>query len=76
MPPQRVNQLILDLLLRFRLYRIALTADVENAFVMIAVDDKDRDVLWFFWVDDIDKEDPKLQTYRFTRVVFGVSSSP
>jgi hypothetical protein len=43
---------------------------------MISVDDKDRDVLRFIWVDDVNKEDPKLQTYRFTRVVFGVSSSP
>ena len=55
---------------------MALTADVEKAFLMIAVDDKDRDVLRFIWVDDVDKEDPKLQIYRFTRVVFGVLSSP
>ena len=72
----KFNQLILDLLLRFRSYRVALTADVEKAFLMIAVDDKDRDVLRFIWVDDVNKEDPQLQTYRFTRVVFGVSSSP
>ena len=72
----KFNQLILDLLLRFRSYRVALTADVEKAFLMIAVDDRDRDVLRFIWVDDVNKEDPKLQIYRFTRVVFGVSSSP
>ena len=72
----KFNQLILDLLLRFRSYRVALTADVEKAFLMIAVDDKDRDVFRFIWVDDINKEDPKLQIYRLTRVVFGVSSSP
>ena len=30
----RFNQLILDLLLRFRSYRIALTADVEKAFLI------------------------------------------
>ena len=28
------------------------------------------------WVDDVTKEEPELRTYRFTRVVFGVSSSP
>ena len=43
---------------------------------MISVDAKDRDVLRFVWVDNVNKEDPKLQTYRFTSVVFGVSSSP
>ena len=41
---------------------------------MIAVNE--RDVLRFIWVDDITKDKPKLQIYRFTRVVFGVSSSP
>ena len=66
------NQLILDLLLRFRSYRIALTADVEKTFLMIAVTDRDRDVLRFIWVDDIHKESPALQVFRFTRVVFGV----
>lgn len=70
------NQLILDLLLRFRSYRVALTADVEKAFLMIAVHDSDRDVLRFIWVDNIEDKEPKLKVLRFTRVVFGVSSSP
>ena len=51
-------------------------ADVEKAFLMISVDDKDRDVLRFIWVDDVLKEEPELHVYRFTRVVFGASSSP
>ena len=72
----KFNQLILDLLLRFRSYRIALTADVEKAFLMVSVNDEDRNFLRFIWVDDINKEDPSLQIYRFTRVVFGVSLSP
>ena len=72
----RFNQLILGLLLRFRSYRIALTADVEKAFLMIAIDDKDRDVLRFIWIDDITKDEPELRVFRFARVVFGVSSSP
>ena len=53
-----------------------MTADIEKAFLMIAVNERDRDVLRFIWVDDITKDEPKLQIYRFTRVVFGVSSSP
>lgn len=50
-----------------------LIADVEKAFLMIAVDEKDRDVLRFLWVNDLTKEEPEIRTYR---VVFGVSSSP
>ena len=72
----KFHQFILDLLIRFRSYRVALIADVEKAFLMIAVDEKDRDVLRFIWVDDVAKEEPELRVYRFTRVVFGVSSSP
>ena len=30
----------------------------------------------FLWIDDINKEDPQIVVKRFTRVVFGVTSSP
>ena len=43
---------------------------------MILVSDSDCDVLRFLWVDDINKKEPELRVFRFTRVVFGVSSSP
>ena len=43
---------------------------------MISVSDSDCDVLRFLWVDDINKKEPELKVFRFTRVVFGVSSSP
>ena len=32
-----LNQKIFDLLLRFRVHKIALTADVEKAFLMISI---------------------------------------
>ena len=72
----KFNQLILDILLRFRSYKIALTADVEKAFLMISIDESDRDVLRFVWVDDVNKADPEIRVFRFARVAFGVSSSP
>lgn len=49
----KFDQKILDILLRFRSHRVALTADIEKAFLMISVTEKDRDVLRFLWVDDI-----------------------
>ena len=70
------NQRILDILLRFRSYPVALTSDTEGAFLMVAVAEEDRDVLRFLWIDDIAKPDPDIRVLRSTRVVFGVSSSP
>lgn len=72
----KFEQHILDILLRFRLYKTALAADIEKAFLMISVTPGDRDVLRFLWVDDIRKKLPEVLTLRFARVVFGVSSSP
>ena len=70
------NQKIMDILLRFRSYPVALTADIEKAFLMISVAEEDRNSLRFLWVDDITKSDPVIQAFQFTRVIFGVSSSP
>ena len=39
----KFHQHIRDLLIRLRSYKVALIADVEEAFLMIAVDEKDRD---------------------------------
>ena len=72
----KFDQHILDILLRFRLHKTALAADIEKAFLMVSVTPGDRDVMRFLWVDDIEKKLPEILILRFTRVVFGVSSSP
>ena len=72
----KFDQKILDILLRFRTHRVALTADIEKAFLMISVTERDRDFLRFLWIDDISKVNPDVIILRFARVVFGVSSSP
>ena len=53
-----------------------MVADIEKAFSMISVNPDDRDVLRFLWVEILFDNDVKLVMLRFTRVVFGVSSSP
>ena len=63
----KFHQLIFDLIIPFRSYKVTLIADVEKAFLMIAVNEKDRDVLRFIWVDDVAKEEPELRVYRFTQ---------
>lgn len=58
------------------MYPVALTGDIEKAFLMISIAEKDRDTLRFLWVDSISKSSPSVVALRFNRVVFGVSSSP
>lgn len=43
----KLNQKILDILLRFRVHRVAIIADIEKAFLMVSMAEKDRDVLRF-----------------------------
>ena len=66
------------LLLRFRLEKIALLADLEKAFLQVGLQPSERDVTRFLWLKDISKLDlnGNLQIYRFARVPFGVISRP
>ena len=66
----------MDILLRFRVHRVAIAADIEKAFLMIAVRSEDRDVLRFLWIKNVNGDVPDVMVLRFTRVVFGVSASP
>ena len=70
--PKLVPQLP-AILLRFRLFRIAVTADMEKAFHQIGIHPKDRDVLRFLWINPKTKD---LIIFRWCVVPFGVNSSP
>jgi hypothetical protein len=72
----KFNQKFFDILIKFRTYQVALIADIEKAFLMISVCQKDRDALRFLWLKDVNSEVPEIQTFRFTKVIFGVASSP
>ena len=68
--------LIADLagiLLRFRLHPVAVSADIEKAFLQISLHPEERDVTRFLWREN-PGEEPTV--FRMTRVVFGVSASP
>ena len=43
---------------------------------MLSVEEADCDVLRFLWVKNFKRETPEFKIYRFTRVVFSVSSCP
>ncbi|KAL7071027.1 hypothetical protein ACQ4LE_009907 [Meloidogyne hapla] len=66
------------ILIRTQMFNNLLIADIAKAFLQIQLRQEDRDVTRFLWVKDI-KHQPEYQnliSYRFTRVLFGVISSP
>ncbi|EYC41333.1 hypothetical protein Y032_0573g163 [Ancylostoma ceylanicum] len=69
---------IVGMILRFRIGRIAVMSDVEKAFLQVRVHEQDRDATRCLWVRDIKKppEGDNIAVYRFTRVTFGLKSSP
>lgn len=67
---------IFDIITKFRMNPIGLVADIEKAFLMIAIAEEDRDMLRFLWFDDCNKPNPKFVEYRFCRLVFGLRPSP
>ena len=56
----KFKQRILDILLRFCVHRVVVTADVEKAFLMVSIAKHDRDDLCFLWADDVLAEQPKI----------------
>ena len=39
------------------------------------MNENDRNLVRFLWVDDIHKENPSIVEYRFTRLAFGLTCS-
>ena len=67
-----IHPSLVDVLLRFRFHRIALTADVSKMYRAIELTQSDKDLHRFVW--RCNPEEPP-QDYRMTRVTFGVSAS-
>ena len=67
-----VHPQLVDVLIRFRMHRIALIAGVSEMYRAIELQPTDRNLHRFVW-----RTNPRdgLKDYRMTRVTFGVSSS-
>ena len=65
-------------LLRFRLEKVELLADLEKAFLQVRLHPSKMDVTRFLWLKDPSKLElsGNIQIYCFARVPFVVISSP
>ena len=64
---------IADILMCFRAHKVGVVADIQKAVLNREMDEQQRDLMRFLWVDDIDSEDPNIVIYRLTRVIFGMN---
>lgn len=67
------------MLMKFRLHRIALVADIERAFLQVGLQQSDRNVTRFFWLKDCENHRismDNIREFRFCRVPFVIISSP
>ena len=60
-----------SVLIRFRIHRVGLIADVEKMYLQITLAPKDQDVHRYLWRDLKTEEAPKI--YRILRLTFGVT---
>ena len=67
-----VHSSLWEVLLRFRLHRVAITADVSRMYRAVLLDAADKDLHRFVW--RYSQSEP-LRDYQMNRVTFGVASS-
>ena len=60
-------------LIRFRKYRIALSADISKMYREVILAEEDKQLHRFIWRD---QPDQPLETYHMNRVTFGIRCSP
>ena len=72
LPGPNVYSPLPDILLRFSLHKVGLTADVSKMFRMIDLHPSDRDLHRFLWK----AESGSIADCMMTRLTFGVTSSP
>ena len=72
-PGPALQNKLWDVLIQQRAYPVVLAGDIKKAFLQIRIHESERDALRFHWQTDSDSE---VQTFRFTRVLFGLAPSP
>ncbi|XP_053956247.1 uncharacterized protein LOC128861894 [Anastrepha ludens] len=68
-----IQDSLINIILRFRRYAIAITADVEKMFRQVLVAAQDRDFQRILWRESPSEE---VITYRLSTVTYGMACSP
>ncbi|XP_012152147.1 uncharacterized protein LOC105664034 [Megachile rotundata] len=68
----RVQDDLLDILLRFRIHEYVITGDIEKMYRQFIVRDEDKKYQRILWRDS----DDKVHTYELQTVTFGLSAAP
>ena len=63
-----------SVLIRNRFHAVAVAGDLRKAFLQVRIRETERDALRFHWI--VNKHNKKVETLRFTRVLFGLAPSP
>ena len=72
-PGPSLQNLLWAVLVRARIHPVALSGDQQKAFLQIRIREAERDAPRFHWKCP---GQSVIQTYRFTRALFGLTSSP
>lgn len=70
---ERLQDDLIDLIIRFRWHAIAITADIKQIYRQVQVHPDDWDLQRLFWREGPHK---KLLEYWLTVVTFGMASAP
>ncbi|XP_077866221.1 uncharacterized protein LOC144353806 [Saccoglossus kowalevskii] len=73
--PSLINDLV-EILIRFRVNKIAFTSDIEKAFLNVQLAEHDRKYTKFLWLSDPTDTESDFVVYQFASVLFGSASSP
>ena len=67
---------LFTILIQFRWNLIAVTANIEKAFLMVSIKPSDYNYLRFLWVKDPNTQNSEIVHLHFIRLVFGLCPSP
>ena len=72
-PGPLLQNLLWNSLVRARFHPVVITGDLQKAFLQIRIRQEECDALHFHWKHP---HQSNVETYRFTRALFGLTSSP